>query len=182
MTTLEERVAAALWRHEAERAAPNVARNRTDEAFAQEAEQVRDRWLGLAAAAIAEIEHEAPPVTEIEDEAYEERATNTGFGLVPFRHEETTAEERTRRYMGQIMAECSCDTPNACKELGLCMALNQTCAKCGGEMEAGYATEQTFTAGSPDFPGSDIVTMSAGGPGKMVPCRKCKACGWSVTV
>lgn len=27
------------------------------------------------------------------------------------------------RYMGQIMAECDCDTPNACKEIGQCMAV-----------------------------------------------------------
>lgn len=60
--------------------------------------------------------------------------------------------------------------------------IDRTCAKCGGEMEPSHALEQTFTPGSPDFPGSDIVTMSAGGPGRMIPCRKCKACGWSVTV
>lgn len=59
---------------------------------------------------------------------------------------------------------------------------NHLCRKCGGEMEAGFALKQTFTSGAPDFPGSDIVTMSAGGPGRMVPCRKCRSCGWSVTI
>ena len=59
---------------------------------------------------------------------------------------------------------------------------SEACRKCGGIMEAGFATGQTFTAGAPDFPGADHVTMSAGGPGRLVPCWKCTACGWSVTV
>lgn len=83
---LEERVATALWMNEAERAAPNVARMRTAQAFAEEGEQVRDRWLGLAAAAIAEMEGiPDAPSTGVKDEATEERVTNTGFGLMTFK-------------------------------------------------------------------------------------------------
>jgi hypothetical protein len=33
------------------------------------------------------------------------------------------AHLQRERHMGQIMAECDCDTPNACKEMGLCMAV-----------------------------------------------------------
>jgi hypothetical protein len=57
-----------------------------------------------------------------------------------------------------------------------------TYCKCGGKMRPGKALAQTFTGGTPDFPGDDHVsTMSAGGPGKMIDCMKCEKCGWSVT-
>jgi len=56
-----------------------------------------------------------------------------------------------------------------------------TCRKCGGHMADGVATGQTYT-GALDFPGdAGPVTISAGGPGKVIPCRKCTMCGWSVT-
>ena len=56
-----------------------------------------------------------------------------------------------------------------------------TCPKCGGQMRPGVALESTVV-GSPDFVGDDaVVTYSPGGPGRMVKCMKCKACGWSVT-
>lgn len=55
------------------------------------------------------------------------------------------------------------------------------CKKCGGEMKQGLAIEQTFT-GMPDFPGCrDVVTLSAGGPGRLIGCMKCVDCGWSTT-
>lgn len=58
---------------------------------------------------------------------------------------------------------------------------NNQCRKCGGVMEPGKAIEQTYT-GLPDFPGDRYaVTVSPGGPGKLVDCLKCSACGWSVT-
>ena len=57
----------------------------------------------------------------------------------------------------------------------------KTCAKCGGRMLPGKAIEQTYT-GVPDFIGDSYpVTLSAGGPGRLVDCLKCEACGWSVT-
>lgn len=46
------------------------------------------------------------------------------------------------------------------------------CRKCGGEMRAGQAMQSTITGD---------VTVSVGGPGVLIPCLKCKACGWSVT-
>jgi hypothetical protein len=55
------------------------------------------------------------------------------------------------------------------------------CRKCGGAMNPGHAIVQTFTAGAPDFPGSTVcVTISPGGPGVLVDCMKCEACGGSV--
>ena len=56
-----------------------------------------------------------------------------------------------------------------------------TCRKCGGTMQPGIAMGQTFTAGIPDDLGGDVQTMSAGGPGALIDCMKCSACGWSVT-
>ena len=47
-------------------------------------------------------------------------------------------------------------------------------------MLPGFALEQTWT-GTPDFPGHEVVTMSPGGPGRMVPCLKCNQCGHSET-
>lgn len=58
---------------------------------------------------------------------------------------------------------------------------DKPCRKCGGEMRPGKAIQQTFT-GTPDFIGGPVVTMSPGGPGKLIDCDKCAVCGWSVTV
>ena len=56
------------------------------------------------------------------------------------------------------------------------------CKKCGGTMKPSKALQQTYTSGMPDFPGDDVgVTISAGGPGKLIDCLKCEKCGWSVT-
>ena len=56
-----------------------------------------------------------------------------------------------------------------------------TCRKCGGTMQPGHALAQTCTSGAPDDLGGDAQTMSAGGPGALIDCRKCEDCGWSVT-
>ena len=65
------------------------------------------------------------------------------------------------------------------------MATNDPCRKCGGEMRAGIAIAPTVVMGTPDFPGntaeSQGQTLSYGGPGRLVDCAKCAACGWSVT-
>lgn len=53
------------------------------------------------------------------------------------------------------------------------------CARCGSELKDGIAIEQTYTCGSLDF--GMAVTYSAGGTGKIIPCRKCSECGWSVS-
>lgn len=56
------------------------------------------------------------------------------------------------------------------------------CQRCGVPMQAGKAIAQTWTSGMPDFPGyNEIVTMSPGGPGKLIDCLKCPQCGRSVT-
>ena len=48
-------------------------------------------------------------------------------------------------------------------------------------MKPGSAIQETLT-GIPDFPGDKhVVTVSPGGPGKMIDCMKCELCGWSVT-
>ena len=55
------------------------------------------------------------------------------------------------------------------------------CKHCNGEMKPGKAIENTFT-GMPDFPGDKhVVTLSPGGPGKLIDCLKCVSCGWSMT-
>lgn len=56
------------------------------------------------------------------------------------------------------------------------------CKRCGGIMRPGIAMGQTWNAGIPDFPGQDAcITMSPGGPGRVIDCMKCEACGWSQT-
>ena len=52
--------------------------------------------------------------------------------------------------------------------------------KCDGDMLPGVAMAQTW-GGVPDFPGVEVVTMSPGGPGRVVHCLKCTVCGHSVT-
>lgn len=49
-------------------------------------------------------------------------------------------------------------------------------------MRPGIAMGQTLTGGELDFPGDDYaITLSPGGPGRLIPARKCAECGWSVT-
>ena len=57
----------------------------------------------------------------------------------------------------------------------------KSCRKCGTDMAPGKALVQTFTRGSPDL-GGEVMTFSAGGPGKLIDCWKCVACGHSITV
>lgn len=47
-----EHVAFSMWKAEADRAAPNVGKNRTLDGFMVAAEAEREKWLGLADAAI----------------------------------------------------------------------------------------------------------------------------------
>ena len=65
--------------------------------------------------------------------------------------------------------------------LQLLAKILKRCRKCGGEMKEGKAMQSTLTSGAPDFPDSDVVTVSPGGPGKLVDCWKCCECGWSVS-
>lgn len=61
-------------------------------------------------------------------------------------------------------------------------AAENRCKKCGGIMRDGIAMGQTWSAGTPDFPGDNsCVTVSPGGPGRLIDCMKCEACGWSMT-
>jgi hypothetical protein len=48
-------------------------------------------------------------------------------------------------------------------------------------MAPGVAMMQTYSGGALDFPGGEVVTMSHGGPGRLVSCWKCVVCGWSVS-
>ena len=49
------------------------------------------------------------------------------------------------------------------------------------QMKPGKAIEQTWVCGIPDFPGQTVgVTMSPGGPGKLIDVMKCPECGYSV--
>lgn len=55
------------------------------------------------------------------------------------------------------------------------------CYRCGGHLRPGIAMQSTFT-GRPDFADGEVVTMSPGGPGRIVRCMKCVACGSSVAM
>ena len=58
--------------------------------------------------------------------------------------------------------------------------MRENCRKCDGKMLPGKALRETL-AGMADFHGGEVVTVSPGGPGKLVDCLKCTQCGWSVT-
>ena len=53
-----EYIAFVLWKAEADRAAPNVGRNRTPEMFAEELETTRQKWFILSSAAIKAIRNQ----------------------------------------------------------------------------------------------------------------------------
>lgn len=56
-----------------------------------------------------------------------------------------------------------------------------SCRRCNTLLQPGKAIAQTYT-GLPDFLGDAYpVTLSPGGPGRLIDCLKCPACGWSVT-
>ena len=55
-----------------------------------------------------------------------------------------------------------------------------SCPKCKTKMVDGKAIAQTYT-GVGDFGDDDIVTLSPGGPGKLVSVSKCPQCGFSTT-
>lgn len=55
------------------------------------------------------------------------------------------------------------------------------CKKCGAKMKRGVAIKNTLVGGAPDFCGSEIITMSYGGAGKLISVNKCTKCGWSVS-
>lgn len=54
------------------------------------------------------------------------------------------------------------------------------CKKCGAGMKLGKAIEQTSVCHDRDMGG--VVTMSPGGPGKLIDCWKCPECGYSITI
>jgi len=66
--------------------------------------------------------------------------------------------------------------------LGSTEGLGRKCnrPKCDGDMHPGIAMGETF-GGTPDFPGCEVVTVSACGPGYVQRCLKCDVCGHSVT-
>jgi len=59
--------------------------------------------------------------------------------------------------------------------------LAMLCKRCQVPLLPGKAMESTVR-GIPDFPGGRcVVTLSPGGPGRLVECLKCPHCGWSVS-
>lgn len=52
------------------------------------------------------------------------------------------------------------------------------CPRDNAELRPGIALQQTYT-GYPEFPGAEVVTLSPGGPGELIPCLKCATCGMS---
>lgn len=55
------------------------------------------------------------------------------------------------------------------------------CPHDGATLVPGIALVQTWRVGVPDLGGDLIRTMSPGGPGRIIPCLKCPACGYSVS-
>lgn len=54
-----------------------------------------------------------------------------------------------------------------------------TCRRCVSPMQPGIAIAQTPT-GTGDFHDRDaVVTLSPGGPGRVILCMRCKECGHS---
>lgn len=60
MIDFVESMAAAMWKEDAMRAAPNVGRHRTPDEFAVQAQPVRDRWHGYARAAMRAVADQMP--------------------------------------------------------------------------------------------------------------------------
>ena len=97
------------------------------------------------------------------------------FGLLPGPerdrlHRQQTAMEAYSGILGERIEAF---------ELGRTIESGDACPRCGGDMKPGVAIAQTY-AGSEDFPGGGVVTMSPGGPGRMTECMKCESCGHSV--
>ena len=53
------------------------------------------------------------------------------------------------------------------------------CKECNIDLEDGYALQDTLT-GIPDFIGSNEVCTVSPGNAKLVECKKCPLCGYSV--
>jgi len=61
-----------------------------------------------------------------------------------------------------------------------------SCRRCSVPMGKSTAIANTLVAGMPDFlnqVGVEVrgITVSYGGPGKVIPCWKCPKCGHSIT-
>lgn len=87
--------------------------------------------------------------------------------------EQRDAGKSEWRRLGQ-----DCDRKTWVETLAALRQMERKCAKCGGDMRPGVALAQTYTGGAPDM--GHVVTMSPGGPGKLIECSKCAVCGWSV--
>ena len=85
---------------------------------------------------------------------------------------------------GQTTAEGAPRPCPRCEDTGVVPVTRETaptCRSCRITMQPGRALQTTMRTGEPDFPGDDtVVTMSAGGPGVLVPCWKCPQCGRSI--
>ena len=184
MTDVVEAMAAAMWKEDAFRAAPHTARYRTPATFQMQAEALREKWLGLARAALAAIADTVPAdvsvmAAALRYEKFHEAAdmleamtavANGRRSVEPLRLSSGGPDQRP--ILGQRGAGLKAEVPEG----------HGFCRKCGAPMEVGIAMGQTFTPGTPDFPGDkEAVTFSAGGPGEVIRAYKCTGCGWSVT-
>lgn len=103
-------------------------------------------------------------------EAANKRANAMAAVLIELRDTVTHKHESKEAFIARVRAILAADP-----DLRLCK-------RCGGIMRPGIAMGQTWSAGIPDFPGQDVcITMSPGGPGRVIDCMKCEACGWSQT-
>lgn len=103
-------------------------------------------------------------------DAANKRANALAAVLIELRDTVTHEHESKEAFIARVRAILSTDP-----DLRLCK-------RCNGIMRPGIAMGQTWSAGIPDFPGQDTcITMSPGGPGRVIDCMKCEACGWSQT-
>jgi hypothetical protein len=203
VTDFVEAMAFAMWKEDAVRAAPNVARYRTPDVFAMQAEPVRDRWRGLARAALHAIADAVPQdvsvmaaalryekFTEAADmlEALTVKAAHPKPSVAPLRLSAGGPDQRPilgQRGVGLRAEPQVLELHTVDREEPIRVAVPDGegfCRKCGAPMAEGIAMGQTYVGGMPDFPGDDhSSTFSAGGPGEVIRALKCTACGWSVT-
>jgi len=87
-------------------------------------------------------------------------------------------------FQNLICPDCgrSVGSSPCCEKRAVPITDSTLCPKCKIALVPGHAIENTLT-GFPDFPGDPYpVTVSPGGPGKLIACMKCAVCGYSRTI
>lgn len=87
-----------------------------------------------------------------------------------------------KRFRKEWQKECKAEIHGGTDRLtGLdADSVSPVCKRCEIPMKPGVAMMST-SYNTQDFPGSEIYTVVPGGPGEVVDCWKCPACGHSIT-